>query len=61
MGQYVPITGPNGLAKMILKGKIQGRRRKVRQKKTLEYNISEWTERNGEKCSPDHVDAPTVF
>ena len=32
-----------GLAKMILQGKVQGGRRKGRQKKTWEDNISEWT------------------
>ena len=32
-----------GLAKMILQGKVQGGRRKGRQKKRWEDNISEWT------------------
>ena len=36
-------TRSTGLAKMILQGTVQGGRRKGRQKKRWENNISEWT------------------
>ena len=36
------ITRSTGLAKMILKGTVQGARRKGRQKNRWEDNISEW-------------------
>ena len=40
---YGHITRSTGLAKMILQGTAQGGRRKGRQKKRWEDNISEWT------------------
>ena len=40
---YGHITRSTGLAKMIPQGLVQGRRRKGRQKKRLEDNISDWT------------------
>ena len=40
---YGHITISTGLAKMILQGTVQGGRRKGRQKKRWEDNITEWT------------------
>ena len=40
---YGHITRSTGLSKMILPGTVQGGRRKGRQKKSWEDNISEWT------------------
>ena len=40
---YGHIIRSTGLAKVILQGTVQGGRRKGRQKKTREDNISEWT------------------
>ena len=67
MRWYGHITRSTGLAKMILQGTVQGGRRKGRQKKRWEDNISEWTElglvkpferlrteRNGNKWLPYH-------
>ena len=64
---YGHITRSSGLAKMILQGRVQGGRRKGRQKKRWGDSIPEWTglglgkpferlrtERNGEKWLPDH-------
>ena len=55
---YGYITRSTGLAKVILQGTIQGGRRKGRQEKRWEDNISEWTGLGlgeaGEKWLPDH-------
>ena len=52
---YKHIVRSTGLAKVILQGTVQGRRRKGRLKKTWEDNISEWTGlKLGEKWLPDH-------
>ena len=40
---YGHMTRSTGLANMILQDTVQGRRRKGRQKKRLEDNMSEWT------------------
>ena len=40
---YGHITKSMGLAKMIIQGTVQGRRRNGRQKKGWEDNIPEWT------------------
>ena len=40
---YGHVTRSTGLAKMILQGTVQGGRRKGRQKKKLEDNVTEWT------------------
>ena len=40
---YGHITRSTGLAKMILQGSVQGGRRKGRQKKRWEDNVTEWT------------------
>ena len=40
---YGHIARSTGLAKVILQGTVQGGRRKGRQKKRCEDNISEWT------------------
>ena len=37
------VSMPSGLAKTILQGTAQGKRRKGRQKKRWENNIKEWT------------------
>ena len=67
MSWYGHIARSTGLAKMSLQGTVQGGRRKGRQKKRSEDNISEWTglglgealrkaeeERNGGNWLPDH-------
>ena len=64
-------TRSTGLAKMILQGIVQGGRRRGRQKKRWEDNITEWTglklgealqkaetEKNGEQWLPDHPWCP---
>ena len=40
---YGHITRSTGLAKMILQGTVQGGRRKGRQKKRWEDNVTDWT------------------
>ena len=40
---YGHITGSTGLVKMILQDTVQGGRRKGRQKKRWEDNVTEWT------------------
>ena len=40
---YGHVTRPSGLAKTILQGTVQGRRRRGRQRKRWEDNIKEWT------------------
>ena len=60
-----------GLAKVILQGTVQGGRRRGRQKKRWEDNVTEWTglklvealrkpkiEKNGEQWLPDHPWCP---
>ena len=41
---YGHVTRSNGLAKTILQGTVQGGRRRGRQKKRWENDISEWTD-----------------
>ena len=41
---YSHVTRSNGLAKTILQGTVQGGRRRGRQKKRWENDISEWTD-----------------
>ena len=64
-------TRSTGLAKMILQGSVQGGRRRGRQKKRWEDNVTEWTglkldeaprkaeiEKSGEQWLPDHPWCP---
>ena len=43
MKWYGHVTRPSGLAKTILRGTVQGGRRRGRQRKRWEDNIKEWT------------------